>query len=230
MRELRTFHLPHSVQGTATDAALGAQLIDAWRTDGIFQVSLRAAECETTRMAFEASRRFFRRPLAEKASCLSDLSYAGYVASGEEVTAGEADYSEIFTVCKDLPPEDRRVRERWPCHGPVPWPDAGYRDAMNAFTGQLGVIGDKLLRLVALAFGLPSLDTLTDLADDGWHHMRVLRFPAPLWNRFGGERIHYGTHFTNMFMRCYPERITTRRILNERRLEVLEGLRDADAA
>ncbi|MHA6844574.1 hypothetical protein [Ralstonia syzygii] len=24
--------------------------------------------------------------------------------------------------------------------------------------------------------------------------------------------IHYGTHFTNMFMRCYPKRITTRRI------------------
>jgi 2-oxoglutarate dioxygenase / 2-oxoglutarate/L-arginine monooxygenase/decarboxylase len=26
-------------------------------------------------------------------------------------------------------------------------------------------------------------------------------------------------HFTNMFMRCYPDRITTRRIVAENRLE-----------
>ena len=39
------------------------------------------------------------------------------------------------------------------------------------------------------------------------------------------EFIHYGTHFTNMFMRCYPERITTARIEEEDRLTVLERLR-----
>ncbi len=130
---------------------------------------------------------FFRRPLAQKAACISDLSYAGYVASGEEVTAGEADYSEIFTVCKDVPLADPRVRAQWPCHGPVPWPDPGYRDRMNAFTAQLGAIGDKLLRLVALALELPDLDTLTRLAHDGWHHMRVLRFPAASTTRPGAR-------------------------------------------
>jgi isopenicillin N synthase-like dioxygenase len=39
------------------------------------------------------------------------------------------------------------------------------------------------------------------------------------------EYIHYGTHFTNMFMRSYPDRITTRRILDEDRLSVLGQLR-----
>jgi len=39
------------------------------------------------------------------------------------------------------------------------------------------------------------------------------------------ESIHYGTHFTNMFMRCYPERDATVRIENEDRLAVLERLR-----
>jgi 2-oxoglutarate dioxygenase / 2-oxoglutarate/L-arginine monooxygenase/decarboxylase len=43
----------------------------------------------------------------------------------------------------------------------------------------------------------------------------------------GDEYIHYGTHFTNMFMRCYPERITTQRIHAEQRLSVLANLRSA---
>jgi isopenicillin N synthase-like dioxygenase len=35
------------------------------------------------------------------------------------------------------------------------------------------------------------------------------------------DYIHYGTHFTNMFMRCYPDRVTTRRIRAEDRLSAL---------
>jgi isopenicillin N synthase-like dioxygenase len=36
-----------------------------------------------------------------------------------------------------------------------------------------------------------------------------------------GEGIHYGTHFTNMFMRNYPDRITTHRIIAENRTALL---------
>jgi isopenicillin N synthase-like dioxygenase len=36
------------------------------------------------------------------------------------------------------------------------------------------------------------------------------------------EGIHYGTHFTNMFLRNYPDRITTRRMAEENRYELLE--------
>jgi isopenicillin N synthase-like dioxygenase len=35
------------------------------------------------------------------------------------------------------------------------------------------------------------------------------------------EGIHYGTHFTNMFMRNYPDRITTQRLHAEDRYKVL---------
>ena len=31
------------------------------------------------------------------------------------------------------------------------------------------------------------------------------------------EGVHYGTHFTNMFLRNYPDRITTKRLLAEGR-------------
>jgi isopenicillin N synthase-like dioxygenase len=36
--------------------------------------------------------------------------------------------------------------------------------------------------------------------------------------------VHYGTHFTRMFMGDYPDRVTTRRILAEGRLSILAGL------
>lgn len=36
------------------------------------------------------------------------------------------------------------------------------------------------------------------------------------------EGIHYGTHFTNMCMRNYPDRITTRRLVAEDRYRLLE--------
>jgi isopenicillin N synthase-like dioxygenase len=346
MTDLRTFHLPSSVTGTSTDLDLARAIIETWRTDGIFQVATSPSQHARTEDAFEASRRFFQMPMASKARCISDLSYAGYIASGEEVTAGEADYSEIFTVCPDIAADDPRVQAQWPCHGPVPWPDEEYRHRMNAFTSMLGSIGERLLMLTAIGLGLPSMNTLTDLTRDGWHHMRVLRFPRktertargigahtdygllviaaqddvgglyirppvagerrrrnwlpdessagmyeneepwtfvkpvprvltvfpgdilqfmtdghllstphkvrmntreryalayfhepnfeacarPLFDPRSEELIHYGTHFTNMFMRCYPDRITTRRIDAEGRLSRLPDLRQLQRA
>jgi isopenicillin N synthase-like dioxygenase len=48
---------------------------------------------------------------------------------------------------------------------------------MTAYLGQVGEIGEKLLKLVALGLGV-EIDSLTRLTVDGWHHMRVLRFPS----------------------------------------------------
>lgn len=48
----------------------------------------------------------------------------------------------------------------------------------------------------------------------------------PLRDPFNNEYIHYGTHFTNMFLRCYPERITTKNIVKDGGLDVLENLRN----
>jgi len=341
MTDLRTFHVPQAVIGAPSDVALAVQMIEAWQADGIFQVATDPDQERKTSDAVAASRRFFAQPLEFKARHINDLSYSGYIASGEEVTAGEADYSEIFTVCKDLPLDDPRVRAQWPCHGPVPWPNPEYRRSMQVFMGELGSVGERVLRLVALGLGLRDIDALTRLTRDGWHHMRVLRFPArsthtsrgigshtdygmlviaaqddvgglyvrppvagerrnrnwldtesaagmyedqepwhfvrpvphvltvfpgdilqlltngrllstphkvtlntrerytmayfhepnfqahihPLPDPNSDESLHYGTHFTNMFMRCYPHRITTWRILHEDRLAVLDRMR-----
>lgn len=337
-KDLRTFNLPQSVEGAESDISLANEMIKAWRADGIFQISVDPTGVRTTETAFKASRNFFQQPFELKSRHVSDLTYTGYIASGEEVTAGEADYSEIFTVCKDVPLYDSRVQAGMPCHGPAPWPNREYEQSMRALMDTLGVAGEKLLRLVALGLGLDDIEALTRLTVDGWHHMRVLRFPAssektdrgigahtdygllviaaqddvgglyirppvegevrkrnwletesmagqyeneepwtfvkpvpkvftvfpgdilqfmtggrllstphkvklntrerfamayfhephfdacarPLFDLTSTEYIHYGTHFTNMFMRSYPDRITTRKILTEDRLSALE--------
>jgi isopenicillin N synthase-like dioxygenase len=340
MTDLQTFHLPKSITGTQSDIDTAREIIQAWRTDGIFQVATNTIQDRKTESAFEASRRFFRMPMKFKSQCISDLNYGAYIASGEEVTAGKSDYSEIYTICKDIPLNDARVQAQWPCHGPMPWPDEEYHQSMKVFMDELGLIGEKLLKLTALGLGLDDINALTKLTMNGWHHMRVLRFPTlsqksargigahtdygllviaaqdnvgglyigppvegekrnrnwlstesmagmyenddpwtfvkpvpsvltvfpgdilqfltngyllstphkvrlntrerfalayfhepnfdacvrPLFDPSSDEHIHYGTHFTNMFMRSYPDRITTRRIINEDRLSILARL------
>lgn len=109
MSELQTFALPSTVEGGDADKELGKELVAAWRKDGIFQIHATSEQQAATERALNASRDFFRRPLAEKARHVSDLTCSGYVASGEEETAGEKDGSEIFTVCPDIAADDARV-------------------------------------------------------------------------------------------------------------------------
>lgn len=175
--QLKTFELPSAVGTDQKSVALGKALIDTWRKDGILQIKMTQEQGDLLRQTYEVSKAFFKLPHAVKAKHVDDQSYAGYIASGEEVTDGIADYSEIFTVFKDLPASDPRVQDKWPCHGPCPWPSPEYEDLMKQLMSLLGDSGEKLLKLVGLGLGLKDPDTLLHLTKDGWHHMRVLRFP-----------------------------------------------------
>ncbi|MEV7616859.1 2-oxoglutarate and iron-dependent oxygenase domain-containing protein [Streptomyces sp. NPDC089799] len=333
MSTFRTFRMADTTSDHQRQ--LGRAMIDAWQHDGILQVERDAVLQERTEHALHAARTFFSRPLAHKTTCVNDLSYSGYIESGEELTAGLRDQPEIFTITPDLPRHHPRVRAALPCHGPVPWPDESFRTAMQAYLEAVGTLGEQILRLIALGLDLEP-DHLTRYTREGWHHMRVLRFPArtttvergigshtdygllviaaqdevgglyvrpplegehrprnwrpgessaglaehePGWRyvtpvpgvvtvfpgdilqfltngtllstphkvrladreRFtlayfhepsfdarvqpltpdANESLHYGRHFTDMFMRCYPDRATTRRITTEGRLSHL---------
>jgi isopenicillin N synthase-like dioxygenase len=173
---LPVFTLPSSrvTSSSRSDAALGKALIDAWRRDGIIQIAMDGRQRQLWADAHAASRAFFRRPHREKAACVDDKSYSGYIASGEEITAGVADYSEVFTITKDLGLEDPRVMNGWPCHGPCPWPEGGMKQVMAAFKERMGEEGEKLLSLAELGLGVRE-GALTGYTRDGWHHIRVLR-------------------------------------------------------
>jgi isopenicillin N synthase-like dioxygenase len=172
---LQTFSLPDRVTGSAGDRALGKAMIDAWRRDGILQVNMTPEETKLAEEAFTASKAFFNKPHAEKVACIDSQSYAGYIASGEEITDGVADYSEIFTVTKDLDLAEARVQRKWPCHGPTPWPDITMKAPMAKYMDQLGQAGERLLQLIEYGLGLKH-SSLTKYTEDGWHHMRILRY------------------------------------------------------
>jgi isopenicillin N synthase-like dioxygenase len=171
---LETFALPDHVTGSEGDRNLGKTMIDAFRRDGILQIETNPEGQRIQKSAYEASRRFFRKPYNEKAVCVDSQSYAGYIASGEEITDGVADYSEIFTVTKDLPLSDPRVRAKWPCHGRCPWPDSEMKEPVENYISWLGLQGEKLLQLIEYGLAIPE-GSLTKYTRDGWHHNRVLR-------------------------------------------------------
>jgi hypothetical protein len=171
---LETFTLPERVSGSVSDKAIADAMIGAWRRDGILQIGMTKSQQRVYQAASATSRRFFAQPHARKEACVDGSSYSGYIASGEEITDGVADYSEIFTVTKDLPHTDKRVAQGWPCHGPCPWLDQEMKAVMNKYMEDLAVSGEKLLQLIEMGLDIPT-GSLTKYTADGWHHMRVLR-------------------------------------------------------
>lgn len=171
---LETFVLPDTVRGSTGDKKLGKAMVEAFQRDGIFQVTMTDAQSMIYACAMEASRRFFGMSQKDKASCVDAHSYAGCIASGEEITDGIADYSEIFTVTKDVPRDDPRFVRDWPCHGPCPWPNVGIRNAIQQYVDGLTHAGETLLSLIEIGLGVPK-GSLNKYTEDGWHHLRMLR-------------------------------------------------------
>jgi isopenicillin N synthase-like dioxygenase len=172
--KLQTFILPEEVSGSEEDKKLGKAIVDAWRKDGILQIAMKPEQQGLYKAANLASKRFFSKPYAQKAACIDSQTYSGYIASGEELTDGIADYSEIFTVTKDLELDEPRVVAKWPCHGRCPWPDYEMKNPMERYMNSLGESSKILLKLTELGLGVPE-GSLTDYTKDGWHHMRILR-------------------------------------------------------
>lgn len=171
-----TFELPSSVTHCPGDEAIGRAMIQAWRRDGILQFTMTKEQKRLRDAAFAASKRFFSLPHKDKAACVDSQSYAGYIASGEEITDGIADYSEIFTITKDLQHDDPRVQARWPCHGPCPWAaKANMKNPLKAYMDELNRCGNVLLGLTEMGLGLEP-GSLTKYTAGGWHHSRVLRY------------------------------------------------------
>jgi isopenicillin N synthase-like dioxygenase len=70
------------------------------------------------------------------------------------------------------------------------------------------------------------LNTRERFAFAYFHEPAFQATARPLPGYDGGQTprdgIHYGTHFTNMFLRNYPDRITTKRLREEGRYALLE--------
>lgn len=104
---------------TPNHVALGKELIRAFRTDGLLQIEVNNEMANICKDAISESKAFFlNTSLVDKRKLVNDLSYSGYIASGQELTDGKADGSEIFTITPDIGLNDERFINKWPCHGP----------------------------------------------------------------------------------------------------------------
>lgn len=175
----QTFTIPDNVT-TPTDEyiALGKELVRAFRTDGLLQIEAEQTFVDLSQLAYKESKIFFgNNSLETKKQFINDSTFSGYIGSGEETTDGVLDGSEIFTVTPDVDKNHERVKANWPCHGPVPWPSDTYEKAIKNYMSAIGSKGDNLLKLIALGLDI-DINYFFNLAQNGWHHMRVLRFPA----------------------------------------------------
>ncbi|KAI3417509.1 hypothetical protein GPALN_016369 [Globodera pallida] len=166
------------------DKSLGAEMVKAWRKDGFFYINIDTEQDKLLTRAFGASRSFMKKPVEYKRLCINDLSFSGYYVGNEYTIDAEnngrhIEAWETYNICKDLPMDDRRVIDKWPCHGPVPWPSAvsGYRNTMQSWLNELGQIGTSVVELIALALGL-NRTTISALCVDGWHRLQTLHYPA----------------------------------------------------
>jgi 2-oxoglutarate dioxygenase / 2-oxoglutarate/L-arginine monooxygenase/decarboxylase len=189
MEPLRTFFIPSQVTDCTADRELAHMMIRTWRTDGAFQVFADEAVVNAQHRAFTASERFFRQPLDIRRRHVSELSFSGFVAEGDSCSGQHADATEAFVSCKDIALHDTRVLARWPGHGPVPWPDAEFRDSLQAFSVLLARLGDSLLKLTALGLGVPKR-LFTAGTQDGFHTLRAHRFAAASATRQRGLGAH----------------------------------------
>lgn len=185
MTHLQTFSLPDHIDASKDNALLGKDIVSSWRKNGIIEIRRTRQQEEETVRAFEENAAFFRRNIEEKRKYVNDMTYSGYVASGEEKKSANPDFPEVFTIFPDIPMDDQRVKEKWPCHGPTNWPSDSFKEAMTAYMNSCGSIGYRLLQLTALGMDLP-IDTFAKLCKRPWNYMRVLQFPpATVENRRG---------------------------------------------
>jgi isopenicillin N synthase-like dioxygenase len=172
-----TITLPETLGDEVADVALGRQIIDAWRMNGIVRLRMTPKQIQVFHRAKKICKQFFSQPTADKAKCVDQRTYSGYTGSGEEITNNIEDLPEIFTVMKDIASDDERVGLRWPCHGPCPWPNDEFKTLVDSLMKSLGESGQALMHLIALGLGMQAPEELTEITEDGWHYMRILRYP-----------------------------------------------------
>ncbi|MDQ7957596.1 MAG: 2OG-Fe(II) oxygenase family protein [Pseudomonadota bacterium] len=139
----------------------------------------------TREAAFAASRDFHASTLAQKQSLAINASHRGYMgmASSTIVTSTVAkvtrpNMSESLMLMHELPPDDPGLLAGLPMQGPNQWPDwlPGFKPAMLAYVREVDALGRHIVRLIALALGLPAT-ALDHHFDHPTTFLRALHYP-----------------------------------------------------
>lgn len=144
----------------AQDLADAAQALTAATSEcGFIYVKLSSQNANTIENMRRAQRAFFAQPLDEKNRISIDLNNRGYLADGMAQMHGarRRDQKEVFFWGREADAHDADVKAGLPLCGPNQWPAIdGFREAVSAYSQLIQSVGDKLLRIIAVALGAPA--------------------------------------------------------------------------
>ncbi|MDN4588895.1 isopenicillin N synthase family oxygenase [Xenophilus aerolatus] len=184
-------HIPIvDLQGSLdADAPLAQQnaraLFEALSQIGFAYIAGHNVASATREAAFAASRDFHTSTLAQKQSLAINAFHRGYMgmASSTIVTSTVAkvtrpNMSESLMLMHELPPDDPGLLAGLPMQGPNQWPDwlPGFKSAMLAYVREVDALGRHIVRLIALALGLPAT-ALDHHFDHPTTFLRALHYP-----------------------------------------------------
>jgi len=152
----------------------------AARDVGFFYVSGAGVDDALFERMLAATKEFFALPVEEKMRSYIGLStcHRGYVPVGEEgVETGTPDLKEAFDTALDLPDDDPDYLAGNPMLGPNVWPDlSGFADAVTAYYQAVLEVGQRLLRVFAVALG-EDPDTFARHATKTPSQLRLVHYP-----------------------------------------------------
>jgi len=144
------------------ETAAAAAVRRACEDVGFFYVSGHGVPLNVVQRAFEANRRFFALPVEEKLRIVAsvDTKNRGYTPMAEETldpaTQKTGDQKEGLYFGRDIPASS--PESTLPLHGANLWPSEarlpGFRQAQEEYMEAMIALGNRLLRIVALALGL----------------------------------------------------------------------------
>jgi isopenicillin N synthase-like dioxygenase len=177
-------------------AALATEIDTACRDTGFFYVVGHGVSTALQTRVESLAREFFALPDAEKARVAmahGGRAWRGWFPVGGELTSGAPDMKEGFYFGEEIAPDDPRVVDRTPLHGPNLFPDrpAGLRDAVLEYIDALTDVGHALLAAISRALGLDERWFDRNLTADPIVLFRIFHYPplAPVaGERKAGER------------------------------------------
>jgi isopenicillin N synthase-like dioxygenase len=175
------------IGGLGSDAlgdrqVVGASLRNACLDKGFFYIRNHGIPDHLVDAVFAETQRFFALPAAEKAAL--DKAHSG-ANRGYEPLQGQAleagappDLKEGFYVGPEHAVDDPRVRAGKFNHGPNQWPASqpSFRAAMQAYFRAMLVLGERLMRGLALSLDLPENHFAT-FCTDPMATLRLLHYP-----------------------------------------------------
>jgi len=186
MKHIPIVDLQRSLDADAPAAQQSArELFEALSQIGFAYIAGHNVAPATREAAFAASRDFHASTLAQKQSLAINAFHRGYMgmASSTIVTSTVAkvtrpNMSESLMLMHELPPDDPGLLAGLPMQGPNQWPDwlPGFKPAMLAYVREVDALGRHIVRLIALALGLPAT-ALDHHFDHPTTFLRALHYP-----------------------------------------------------